>query len=482
MDIYKISFKTVNICITIILVIATACRSINASNESAVSEFMQEGNIPGLFLAVVKSDSVLYSRGFGIMDIESKNPLTGNTPMEIGSISKAFTAEAIIELVHQKRIRLTDPITKYIKNAPDSWNQIQINHLLTHSSGIQNYLNDPRFLAEKYFMPKTGNLFNESTLKEFTADTLLKMFYSLPLEFAPGQNWSYSNTGYVLLGHIIESITGEDYFDYTQSILMVPAGMRNTKSNNKASLSGNKSKGYIHTATGLREAMILDDEYAFSAGTWSVTGEDFIKYLKAFHKKKLPSDQAGYDWYLDTHSEHPYSYNGGRFFHSYRGRHYVYHNGGTPGFSSSWIHNTEDTISVIIMINIQDYAPIDQLAHKIMTHYVRDSSFPTKRVKTLESELWEGRISGLVDSILSNKNLPDICTYPLMTFLNSENGKGLWNWFFANRIPESFECIDIDESGPFTQYYFRIRSKDHQDFTVTAMINDSNKLMRLIWF
>jgi CubicO group peptidase (beta-lactamase class C family) len=291
---------------------------------------MKKENVPGIFVGVVKSDSVLFRKEFGFSDIENNVPVTPRTCMELGSVSKIFTAEAIINLSSRKLLNLNDPVTKYIKNAPSEWSSITINHLLMHASGIQNYLLDSRFKADVLFQPDSPDTLLNVFLNSVSTDRMTEAFFSLPLEFSPGETWSYSNTGYYLLGKIAESVISGNFFDYAADSTFIPMNMVNVNTGEHALKNRCLSKGYINTAEGLKRARTLTGNYAFSAGAWAVTGDDMIKFLKFLHLKKLPSDKAGYDWKTQiTYKNHPFTYNGGRFFGIFHGKHIICHNGGT---------------------------------------------------------------------------------------------------------------------------------------------------------
>jgi D-alanyl-D-alanine carboxypeptidase len=330
------------------------------SPEAIVDRFMKGGNVPGAFVAVVRDTAVLYQQSFGLSHKERMTPLTVKTCMELGSISKVFTGEVIYDLHHAGLLNLNDPISKYLPGAPAAWSGITIKHLLTHTSGIQNYLLDPRFHAAAYF---TG--VEDAALEEFvntvSRDSMVRMFYTLQLEFSPGTTWSYSNTGYYLLGKICEAVTGKDFFELVREKVTAPLMMHNTRANELSASDNCLANGYFVKEGNWYSPGVLKSHYAFSAGAWSTTGEDMIRFLKAINRRALPSDNTGYDWRnIQPDRRLPFEYDGGRFYTTYHGMRVIFHNGGTPGFSSSWIYVPEKNISIIVLINRQDYAAIDQ--------------------------------------------------------------------------------------------------------------------------
>jgi CubicO group peptidase (beta-lactamase class C family) len=134
------------VCIIVLFSVTGNCLA--QSPEGLIRKFMDEGNVPGLFVAVVKGDSVIYRKSTGLADLENNIPVSGNTCMELGSISKLFTADVIVSLQEKHLLNVKDKISPYFHHPPDAWSDITIQDLLNHTSGIQNYLLDPRFKAK----------------------------------------------------------------------------------------------------------------------------------------------------------------------------------------------------------------------------------------------------------------------------------------------------------------------------------------------
>jgi len=443
---------------------------------------MNDGNVPGLFVAVVRGDSVLYQRGFGFADRESKRPITGKICMELGSVSKAFTAEIIYDLHQAGLLNINESIRRYFPGAPKSWENITIRHLLTHTSGIQNYLLDPRFKAESYFLG-SNDLESERFFKTVSTDSMTRMFYSLPLEFNPGSTWSYSNTGYYLLGKIAESVTQKKFFELVRLKLTDPLRMDDTKANELASREDCLAKGYLLKDGILIPSTILTSNYAFSAGAWASTGEDMIRYLKAIHQKVLLSDRAGYDWRkVDPNGDLPFTYEGGHFYSSYHGMKVISHQGGTPGFSSSWFYVVDKKISVIVLINRQDYAAIDQMAVDILALFEPGLAFPGKTVTGEEAIELGKQLVVTINAIKNNTPYPLLMSKPLEGFMKSENGKGLWKWYFDRGFPDTAFCVDTEKTGNLTAYRFRLPVPGRPDYRLTVILNARKEWVQMRWW
>ena len=473
-----------NISIVVACVVTAVLRggAAETPRETLVREFMTAGGVPGVVVAVVKGDSVLYRQAFGVSDLRRGTPMTLGTCMELGSIGKAFTAEVIIDLHRRRLLDLADPITRHLRDAPASWSGITIDHLLTHTSGIQNYLLDPRFRAGAYFLPAAGDDPLEAVLGGISTDSLVQLFYSLPLEFEPGWTWSYSNTGYFLLGKIAESVTREPFFAYAATELTGPLGMRRTKACEVSWKEGCLARGYVPTADGPRPARVLTSDYALSAGAWAVSGEDMIAYMKAVHRKALPSDRAGFNWRLRApYPGHPFQYYGGRFFSTYHGKHISAHNGGTPGFSSSWMHVEEDSISIIVLANRQDYAPIDRLAWDLLAHYLPALQYPAHQVASREGEEWGEVVVAAIDSLQAGRPMPAAFAKPLRGYMESDNARGLWHWYFERGFPTAIRCVDAEISDGSRMFRYLLNTPGGVEYRLTAVVNGANELVRLSW-
>ena len=152
---------------------------------------LQRQHIPGASLAVIKDGRIILAKGYGLANVELQVPVKPETIFQSGSMGKQFTATAVMMLVEAGKLSLSDPITKYFTDAPESWKHITIRHLLTHTAGTTDYPKDFDFR------------------RDYTEDELLKRAEAIPLAFQPGEKWSYSNLGFVLLGILIHRVSGQ---------------------------------------------------------------------------------------------------------------------------------------------------------------------------------------------------------------------------------------------------------------------------------
>jgi CubicO group peptidase (beta-lactamase class C family) len=192
-----------------------------------VNEEMQRQHVPGVGVAVIHHGQVLKARGYGLANLELRVPVSAETLFQSGSLGKQFTATAVMLQVEDGKLALSDPLTKFFPDAPVSWQKITVRNLLTHTSGIPDYVE--------------GML---DMRKDYTEDDLAKFAFGLPLEFPAGSRWNYSNTGYVLLGIIVHKVSGSFYGDVLVTRVFKPLGMTTARVINEADIIPNRAAGY----------------------------------------------------------------------------------------------------------------------------------------------------------------------------------------------------------------------------------------------
>src|SRR5688500_8217082 len=194
--------------------------------DDFVKAQLEQFNLPALSLAVVRNGEIIKAEGYGLADRERKIPATRATVYKIGSVSKQFIATGIMLLVQEKRMGLDDPISKYLDATPAAWAPIAIRHLLTHTSGLVR--------ESPAFSPFTNRPDAE----------LLRALHGVRLRFMPGEQWEYSNSGYIALADIIRSVTRQPWTEYLHEKIFAPAGMNATFPPNASGTVPNRALGY----------------------------------------------------------------------------------------------------------------------------------------------------------------------------------------------------------------------------------------------
>ncbi|MGE5837628.1 MAG: serine hydrolase domain-containing protein [Acidobacteriota bacterium] len=299
---------------------------------------MQRQNIPGLSLVVLKEGRVLKSAGYGVADMKLKTPATPETIYKIASVSKQFIAAGIMLLVQGGQVGLNDPIRKYLQRSPDTWEAITIRHLLTHTSGLVR--DAPGF---------------DPSRVQLDAD-VIKTAYELPLRFAPGAKWEYSNLGYFILAEIISKVSRRHWAEYLGEKVFKPCDMTMTYTTNTGVSLPTRALGYSDNNRLLAAA---DWRALRPSGAFLSTVTDLGKWDAALYTDKILTEASRRQMWtpvtLNNGTSHPYGF--GWELISFQGRRLVYHSGGVPGFRAQFARFVDDKLTVIVLMNLDDVDP-----------------------------------------------------------------------------------------------------------------------------
>jgi D-alanyl-D-alanine carboxypeptidase len=461
----------------VIALLLGVCAPISARADNIddyVSARMRQLHIPGLSLAIVRDGRIAKVQGYGFANLELRASARKETVYEIGSNTKQFTAAAIMMLVENGKIHLADPITQYFPEAPQAWRNITIRHLLTHTSGIQNHVAVPHWLD----IFKTNLEFETSPGR----DELLKMFFKLPLEFQPGGTWAYDNTGYYLLGIIIEKASGKSYWQFLDERIFKPLGMDATRSTDPKPLVLNRSSGYEWKNDRFENRPILLPAIAFSAGSLLSTVDDMVKWDAALSSEKLLSksslDQVWTATATKDGADAPFNYGFGWFVDSYHGHRLVQHSGGTPGFSSVIYRFIDDNLTIIILTNHSDMI-IDELAIDIAGICLPALKRPEPKADPdpMTTEKSKNMVSGL----LKGNYEPTAFTAPMREFLNTATGKAFWKWFAEHGALSSFVFSDREEkrNGEIRRYKLNLGGNW---YWLSVTTSNDGKIAQIYWW
>jgi D-alanyl-D-alanine carboxypeptidase len=442
--------------------------------DDYIATQMQRLHIPGVSLAIVRDGRVIKAQGYGFANLELKAPATKETVYEIGSNTKQFTAAAIMMLVEEGKIHLDDSITKYFPEAPEAWRGITIRHLLTHTSGIQNHVAVPDWL----------DVFR-TNLKFETApprDELLKMFFKLPLEFQPGESWAYDNTGYYLLGIVIEKASGKSYWEFLHERIFDPLSMGATRSTDPQPLVPNRASGYEWKHDHFENRPVLLPAIAFSAGSLLSTAEDMAKWDAALYTEKLLKksslDQMWTAALTKDGADEPFNYGFGWFVDSYHGHRLVQHSGGTPGFSSVIYRFIDDKLTIIILTNHADRI-LDQLAIDLAgicsPPLKRPAASPDPDPKTTTM------LKDVVSGLLNGKYEAESFTPAMRIFSGTATGKAFWKWFAEHGALGSFVFSDRENRGDSQVLRYKVSLGGNSYWFSVRMTKDS-KITQIYWW
>jgi len=327
------------------------------AQEERVDEFvkseMEKQRIPGVAVAIVKSGRIVLAKGYGLANVEHQVPVKPETIFQSGSVGKQFTATAVMMLVEEGKLSLDDPITKYFTEAPASWQNITIRHLLTHTAGTTDYPNDFDFR------------------RDYTEDELLKRAESIPLAFQPGEKWSYSNLGYVLLGILIHKVSGRFYGDVLQERIFRPLGMTTARIISEADIIPNRAAGYRLVKDELKnQEWVAPSLNTTADGALYLSVYDMAKWDAALYTEKLLKrsslDQMWTRVKLNDGKSENYGF--GWAVNKVRGHRLIEHGGSWQGFKAQISRYVDDKLTVIVFANLSQ-AVQGRIAHGIAAIY-----------------------------------------------------------------------------------------------------------------
>ncbi len=282
---------------------------------------------------VMQKGKPIYKKSFGLADREWNIANTDETKYRIGSVTKQFTAVCILQLAERGKLSIDDKLSKYIPDYPKG-DSITIHMLLNHTSGIKNYTDLPEFWP-KAILP-------------LSTDSMIALFKNKPLDFSPGSKWNYSNSGYFLLGVIVEKASGKNFSDYLLENVIKKAGLKSTSMDKLDSVLVYRAKGYDKSDAGIwQHATYISMEGPFSAGAMVSTVDDLYSWTKALHTNQLLT-QASTQKMLRPYKN---NYGYGIGIDSLKKHKRVSHNGGIPGFSSYLGYFPDDDICVVVISN-----------------------------------------------------------------------------------------------------------------------------------
>jgi CubicO group peptidase (beta-lactamase class C family) len=326
------------IAISLILVSACVAQDDLARMEQVVQSYVAGKQFMGTVL-VARDGQVLLSKGYGSANLEWDVPNAPNTKFRLGSLSKQFTAACILLLEERGKLKIDDPIKKYMPDAPAAWDKVTFYHLLTHTSGIPSFTGFPDYASKEAFPS--------------TPEELVARFRDKPLEFQPGEKWNYSNSGYVLLGYLLQKITKQDYAQFVQMNIFDPLGMSDSGYDLNSAIIPHRASGYTPTPTGVRHAGYIDMSIPLSAGGLYSTTEDLLRWEQGLMGGKLLSPVSIQK--MTTPFKEDYGF--GLGITTVKGRKLISHNGGIEGFNTELDYYPEDKLTVIALANLNGGAP-----------------------------------------------------------------------------------------------------------------------------
>jgi CubicO group peptidase (beta-lactamase class C family) len=329
-----------------LLLAAAACAQNISRNDVArldqvVQSYVTDQTFMGSVL-VARGDQVLFSRGYGSANLEWNIPNAPNTKFRLGSVTKQFTAASILLLEERGKLKTDDLVKKYVPDAAAAWDKITIFHLLTHTSGIPNFTGFSDYASQEPF--------------ETTPEKLVARFRDKPLDFQPGEKFSYSNSGYVLLGYLVEKASGESYEKFLQENIFGPLGMKDSGYDSNSAIIPHRAAGYSPDKPDKGKPVntgFIHMSVPFSAGALYSTTEDLLRWEQGLFGGKVLS--AASLAKMTTPFKDDYAF--GLTVAMQDGHKRIQHNGGIEGFNTVLAYYPDDKLTVAVLANINGSAP-----------------------------------------------------------------------------------------------------------------------------
>lgn len=297
----------------------------------------------------------LVSKSYGLANREWHIPVSSSTRFRIGSLTKAFTSMLVMQLRERGKVKLDDSVCLYVTRCPDTWQPVTIHHLLTHTSGIPTYTGLPAWRA-KNMVP-------------LTIDQMLDYIRDLPLQWTPGDKFAYNNSGYFLLGVVIEKATGKKYEEALQDQILTPLGMKDTGYDWPRAIIPNRASGYALRAGVVENADALDMQQPYAAGSMYSTVDDLLKWDQALYTDTLLPAAARKIMWTPVLSGYAYGWSIAPSNSKVFGGHpTIMHTGGINGFASIIGRLPDINLTIIVLSNLAS-TPTPRIVQDIAAIY-----------------------------------------------------------------------------------------------------------------
>src|SRR6476661_3956575 len=324
--------------IVVALLLTASCVAQDKTPTADVARMEQliKAYVPSRFMGsvlVAQDGKVLLDKGYGFANLEWDIPNTPTTKFRLGSITKQFTAASILLLAERGKLTLNDPIKTYMPDAPAAWDKITVFNLLTHTSGIPNFTSQPEYKSLQ--------------LTEAPVAKSIATVRDKPLDFPPGEKMSYSNSGYLVLGYVIERLSGASYEKFVTDNIFTPLGMKDSGYDSNAAIIPRRAAGYAPSPAGPVNADYVHMSIPHAAGALYSTTEDLLRWEQGLFGGKVIS--AASLAKMTTPFKNDYAF--GVIVQTAHGRKVVQHGGGIDGFNTFLAYYPDDKLTVAVLAN-----------------------------------------------------------------------------------------------------------------------------------
>ncbi len=317
------------------------------SKLDAMFNAKYDANSPGATVLIAKDGKAIYRKAFGLANLELSVPMKPENVLEIGSITKQFTSVSILMLMEEGKLSLQDKITKFLPDYPTQGKTITVHHLLNHTSGIKSYTGMQSFM--------------ENARKDMSPKEIIDFFKNEPMDFDPGTEYRYNNSAYIILGYIIEEVSGMTYADFVQKRIFDKLGMTNSTYGSKTKVVKNRASGYQPNENGYQNANYLSMTLPYAGGSLMSCVDDMLKWQQALHNNTLISAKskklASTNYKLNNGDPIYYGY--GFSVDEINGISTIEHGGGIFGYTCYGVYAPSQDVYAIVLTNSNGNSPTD---------------------------------------------------------------------------------------------------------------------------
>jgi D-alanyl-D-alanine carboxypeptidase len=339
------------------LLLVAACARVDKVDE-IVAKAMKDQKIPGMGIMVLRDGKPIKTKGYGFANLEHRIPVRPETVFQSGSVGKQFTATLVMMLISEGRLKLEDAIGKFFPEADGKWDQVQVRHLLNHTSGLP----DMRYP-------------NDDLSRNYTEADLVKFMVDQPVVEKPGENWRYNNGGYVLLGILVRKVTGKFYGDMLTEKIFKPLGMSTARVISEADIVPNRAAGYELTDAGLKnQGWVAPMTNTTADGALYLSLLDYAKWDAGLYGTKLlKKSELEKMWTPTPLTKNRLAlYGFGWFTRDVAGHRLVEHSGAWQGFTTYIGRLVDQRVSVVVLANLDGWnAKTSDIGRAILAEFVK---------------------------------------------------------------------------------------------------------------
>ena len=434
--------------------------------DALVKQQMEEQRIPGLSLAVTVDNELIFTKGYGLSNVELQFPALAESVYEVASITKQFTAMGILLLAQDGKLDLDDPVSKRLSGTPAAWKKITLRHLLTHTSGIPDYDDAGSPLDPRH---------------DYTEDELVKLAATLPLKFQPGARWSYSNTAYVLLGIIIHRVSGEAYDDFLRERIFSRLHMGSTRVLSDTDLIPYRASGYQLDEGHLKNQDWMSPSVGGTGDGGLVSSVvDLVKWDAAIQSGALIPPDRWKEVFtpvtLNSGKSFPYGF--GWFIREQNGAPYYEHSGHLQGFASHILRFPGARVSVVVLANLAQADPW-QIAHGVAGLIRPDLKPPADHPIEDREPAVTGLLKQILGELREGRLKADAFTEDGANAYNAEVLKEQKTRLSALPPFGGFELVSRAEVGDNTEYHYWVQVGPDKWLLEVSLDTDRGKVDRL---